>query len=439
MNYYEVNFDGMPGPTHHYGGLSKGNVASMESAEIVANPREAALQALKKMQLLHQLGLIQGVLPPHPRPAIRLLRSLGFRGSSSAILNEAARTAPALLSACSSSSNMWAANSATVSPSMDSQDGRLHFTPANLVSNLHRAQETAHTARLLKEIFPGSFFRHHPSLPATATLSDEGSANYTRLSATHAGPGVELFVFGRKAFDPSALTPTRFPARQTAEASQSIARRHRLQPNKVVFAQQNPVAIDAGVFHNDVIAVGNGPFFLYHEQAFVDTSRVIRDLKNAAAACGFTLELFEVKASQLSLEMAVRTYFFNAQIVTLPSGKMAMLAPQECFEHSETERLLKALPMDCIYRVDLNQSMRNGGGPACVRLRVVLSEKELRSTKTSVLLTEALYEKLVSCVKRYYRDRLTTQDLADPELWRESQQALAEIYALLDLSLSQTA
>ena len=47
---------------------------------------------------------------------------------------------------------------------------------------------------------------------------------------------------------------TRFPARQTREAFAAIARRHGLAPARTVFAQQNPVAIDAGVFHNDVIS-----------------------------------------------------------------------------------------------------------------------------------------------------------------------------------------
>ena len=71
-------------------------------------------------------------------------------------------------------------------------------------------------------------------------------------------PGVELFVYGRAAFDESAGGPRQFPARQTREASEAIARRHGLDPARTVFAQQHPDAIDAGVFHNDVIAVGDG-------------------------------------------------------------------------------------------------------------------------------------------------------------------------------------
>ena len=217
------------------------------------------------MKLLSDMGLVQGVLPPHERPDIKTLRRLGFRGSDAQILSTAARKSPFLLAACYSASSMWAANAATVSPSADTADGLVHFTPANLVSQFHRSLESEFTALLLKAIFNDeTAFVHHPALPVAAHLSDEGAANHVRLCSSHERGGIELFVYGRKSFDRTDSRPQVFPARQTLEASSAIARLHRLDPSKTVFARQNPSAVDAGVFHNDVISVGNENVFLYH-------------------------------------------------------------------------------------------------------------------------------------------------------------------------------
>lgn len=441
MEAYEVNFDGLVGPTHHYGGLSLGNVASMQHAEIPANPREAALQGLEKMWLLAQRGIKQAVLPPQERPSIDALHQLGFRGSDAQILSCAMQTSPALLAACSSSSSMWAANSATISPSADSDDGRMHITPANLISNLHRSLEPAETSRLLRAIFADDrFFVHHPPLLPSVTLGDEGSANHTRLSSCHGAAGIQLFVYGRKAFDRQGkgVAPQRFPARQTAEASQAIARRHQLNPSRTVFAQQNPDAIDAGVFHNDVISVGNDRLFLYHECAFVDTAQTISQLQQAAEEAHFALALIGISDKQLSLADAVKSYLFNSQIVTLPDGHMLMLTPQECLHLPQTKQVLDMIltgdnPVNEIIPIDLLQSMRNGGGPACLRLRVVLTEQELAAVKPTVFLTEELYRTLVRWVNTHYRDRLHLADLADPHLLDESRQALHELHGFLGL------
>jgi len=89
MKAYEVNFDGIVGPTHNYSGLSYGNVASMEHEKLISNPKEAALQGLQKMKFLMDLGLKQAVLPPQERPDIHTLRSLGFTGSDKDILEQA--------------------------------------------------------------------------------------------------------------------------------------------------------------------------------------------------------------------------------------------------------------------------------------------------------------------------------------------------------------
>ena len=178
----EFNFDGIPGPTHNYSGLAQGNLASERNASQVANPREAALQGVAKMRALAARGLAQAVLPPHERPAMWALRALGFSGSDADVLAKVTRDAPVMLAACSSAAAMWVANAATVSPSSDTTDGRVHFTPANLASHFHRALEAPTTTAVLRAIFadPGRFAVHEPLLPTPQT-GDEGAANHTRF------------------------------------------------------------------------------------------------------------------------------------------------------------------------------------------------------------------------------------------------------------------
>ncbi|WP_370298967.1 N-succinylarginine dihydrolase, partial [Pontibacterium sp.] len=127
MKAFEANFDGLVGPTHNYAGLSFGNVASEKHQAEVSNPKQAAKQGLTKMKALNDLGLVQGVLAPQERPDINTLRQLGFGGSDADVLAAAAKQAPRILAACCSASSMWTANAATVSPSADTANGKVHF------------------------------------------------------------------------------------------------------------------------------------------------------------------------------------------------------------------------------------------------------------------------------------------------------------------------
>ncbi|MBI5250626.1 MAG: N-succinylarginine dihydrolase [Desulfomonile tiedjei] len=437
----EVNFDGLVGPTHNYAGLAYGNPAAMEHAYSVSNPRAAVLQGLEKMKILMDLGLIQGVLPPQERPHLKTLRGLGFRGSDSEIIQAAARESPSLLSAVFSASSMWAANAATVAPSADTQDGRVHFTPANLITQFHRSIESEFTARVLKHIFlDEAAFAHHPPLIRALHFSDEGAANHSRLCSSHSSKGLQAFVYGRAAFDFSEILPKVFPARQTLEASSAIARLHLLDPGATVFLKQNPESIDAGVFHNDVASVGNQNVFLYHEQAFTDARQAVRDLKTSFSRISEQdLVLIEVSSNRVSLQDAVQSYLFNSQLVTLPNGGMSVIAPYESAEKLITSDLLSEItadnsnPIESIHYVDIRQSMKNGGGPACLRLRVVLTEKERALTHQGVYLTLELYRELVGWANSYYRDRLEPGDLLDPELRMESKSALDALTEILGL------
>lgn len=447
MTAREFNFDGLVGQTHNYAGLSPGNLASAANAGAASRPREAALQGLRKIKALADMGFAQGVIPPQERPDLWFLRDLGFSGSDADVLARAASDAPDMLAAACAASSMWTANAATVSPSADTTDRRVHFTPANLISNVHRSMEAATTTRILRAVFAdeGAFVVHDP-LPASPALSDEGAANHTRLCAEHGRPGVELFVFGRRAawdHDPEkrlTRAPKRHPARQTYEAGAAIARRHGLDAERVVLAQQNPDAIDRGVFHNDVIAVGNGTLLLHHEEAFADSPRVIDELRaRVAQTCDADLATVCVASDEMSVEEAVRTYLFNSQLLTLPDGSaMALISPRECSESPAASAVIDRLieggsPISEVHYFDLRQSMRNGGGPACLRLRVVLADDEAERVNQGVILTDERYRDLERWIERHYRETLSLADLADPTLVTETRDALDELTKMLGL------
>jgi succinylarginine dihydrolase len=437
MTAIEANYDGLIGPTHNYAGLSTGNLASTRHGGLVSNPKAAALQGLAKMRRLAELGLVQGVLPPQDRPAIGRLRQLGFRGRDAEVLEHAWATAPALVARVSSASSMWAANAATVSPSADTGDGRVHLTPANLLTMPHRAIEAAETAAALVAALPDSSrFAIHAPLPAHADFADEGAANHLRLAAAHGDPGVEIFVYGRSATEPA--TSRAFPARQTLEACQAAARRAGLDPRRTVYLRQSTAAIDAGAFHNDVVAVAHERTLLFHEAAFSEKEAALEAIRRAADGL-FEPELVEVTATELSLEDAVRSYLFNSQLVRpRAAAGLLLYAPLEVAEtpaaRACAERLVaSAGPIAGVEHVDLRQSMQNGGGPACLRLRLVLNDAERAAARASMLLDDALHAQLVSWIERHYRDRLAPSELGDPALLRESRTALDELTRLLGL------
>lgn len=429
----EANFDGLVGLTHHYAGLSFGNEASTRHQHQPSNPRLAAKQGLLKMKALADSGFVQGVIPPHERPNLPLLRQLGFSGSDAQVLAQAAQCAPGLLSAASSASAMWVANAATVSPSADSADGRVHFTVANLNNKFHRAMEAPQTARLLRAIFRDpQRFAVHDALPQVALFGDEGAANHNRLGAVYGDRSLQLFVYGRD--DNGGSAPGRYPARQTLQASQAVARLHQLEESQTLFVQQNPAVIDQGVFHNDVIAVSNRAALFCHQRAFVDQPALLAELRRRVP--GFAA--IEVPEARVSVADAVSTYLFNSQLLSRPDGGMLLVLPEESRQHPGVWRYLCELveqggPVRELRSFDLRESMHNGGGPACLRLRVVLTQEEQQALNPAVLMNDRLFALLNDWVDRHYRDRLTQADLADPQLLREGRDALDELTRLLDL------
>lgn len=431
---FEVNFDGIVGPTHNYAGLSFGNVASADHGGQSSSPKQAAQQGLDKAWALARLGLKQAVLPPQERPHIPTLRGLGFSGTDDrAVIADTASKAPHLLAAASSASCMWVANAATISPYADTGDGKTHITPANLCSMFHRSIEPPVTGRILQAIFAGDKYVHHAALPAGTQFSDEGAANHTRFCSDYADSGVEFFVYGDDLVRGNPR-PKKFPARQTLAACEAIARSHGLATDRTVYAQQNPDAIDAGVFHNDVIAVGNQNLLFHHELAFADSARVRQELDSAM---GSALNYIEVPSASVSLQDAVSSYLFNSQLLSVPGKDGAVLVvPGECEEVATVHAYLQQLETEnpLIHQVqyfNLRQSMNNGGGPACLRLRVVMSEEQIAECSARVFLDESLYTDLRSWIGKHYRESIAPAELVDPSLLLECRTALDELSDLL--------
>jgi succinylarginine dihydrolase len=443
MKYYEVNFDCLPGPTHLYGGLSKGNFASAASKDLISNPKQAALQSLDKMKFLHDLGYKQAVLPPHDRPNYELLKNFGFRGSNLELIKAALTQEPELLKSALSSSFMWAANAATVSPSFDTEDSTAYMTIANLKTNFHRAAEAFQTYKIFRSIFENTGIKICPPLPTTA--GDEGAANHIRFALDHGSKGVELFVYGYS-LELNLALPELYPARQCLEASMAIIEAHKLKEAHTVLAQQNPEAVDAGVFHNDVISTGNLNFFLCHELAFVNQHEVMEELKDKFKdTAGKDLILKQVTELEIELSSAVVSYLFNSQILG-DKDKMMILAPIECKEnpriHSYLEKLVREddNPIQELNFIDLKQSMLNGGGPACLRIRVVLNEEQLKKTNQKMMFSNDLYQKLKKSIETYYPEKFELSSISNASMLEQIENAYIDLQSILpikDLDLAR--
>jgi succinylarginine dihydrolase len=115
-----------------------------------------------------------------------------------------------------------------------------------------------------------------------------------------------------------------------------------------------------------------------------------------------------------------------------------LVAPVECSDHAVVSDYLARLtdgrgPIKDVATFDLKQSMRNGGGPACLRLRVDLAPDERAAVRANVFLDDALAAALEGWIVTHYRDRLAPEDLSDPALLDESRRALDELTQLLRL------
>lgn len=416
MKLVEVQVDRIVGPTHHFGGLGVGNVASLQNKGSISNPRAAALQGLEKMRLVAGLGVPQVILPPQERPLQRFLQALGFNGSLDEVLPRIAFESPEILSAAMSSSAMWTANAATVAASVDSPSDSAVMTIANLCSSLHRAIEPSQTQADLWTAFPDQVQITDP-LPGGAAMRDEGAANHMRLGSDQALPGVHVFVYGDQ--DP---LPKRFWPRQTLAACQAIARRHQLPPENTFFLKQHPDAIDAGAFHNDVVAASHHHLLLHHETAFFEAEESLRRIENRYKQL-YSRDLIriEVSASSLAIDDAIATYLFNSQIISPAAGGLpVIICPMQVSEDAQAQAVLQGWLdhshfTDALF-IELRQSMAGGGGPACLRLRVPLTDVQLQLIGKQNTWSPKLDESLRKVIRNCYPESLCFDDLSNAEI-----------------------
>lgn len=403
MALVEINFDGIIGPSHNYAGLSPGNIASANNAGAVSQPRAAALQGIEKMRANLRLGLAQGFFMPLDRPN---------RAWLAALATDMGHADPHIRAAAFSASAMWAANAATVSPAPDAQDGKCHLSAANLLTMAHRSHEWTGTLAQLRLAFADQrhFTVHGPVPPP---FGDEGAANFMRLCPSHGEAGLEIFVYGKPGGP--------FPARQHIESSKAIARAHRLDPERTLFIQQSEAAIAAGAFHNDVVAVANERVLFTHEQAFEDPEAAYAAIKAIMPEA----EIVVVPADRVSLADAVQSYLFNAQLVTLPSGEMALILPTEAQANPHVwgwleEHVAGNGPIRRLVPVDVRQSMANGGGPACLRLRVVADPATI---DPRFIADEGKLDRMAEMIAVHWPDAITPDQLGDPGLIEQVQRA----------------
>jgi succinylarginine dihydrolase len=177
----------------------------------------------------------------------------------------------------------------------------------------------------------------------------------------------------------------------------------------------------------------------HHEHAFEDKAALYAEIREKARGL-FEPVFVEVPAAQVSLEDAVSSYLFNSQLVRLPGDLgLTLIAPSEVRENNKTagyvaEKSARAgAVIGRVEYVEVRESMRNGGGPACLRLRVPMTSAEKHAAAAGFFLDDDLAEKLHAWITTHYREELGPADLGDPALVRETLTALDELTRILPL------
>lgn len=421
MSDLQLNISELPGPTFMYSGLSKDNVASVQNKHLVANPLKFAQLSLQRMRLLLEEGVPQVIFPPHRRPDMQALGDCGFTGDISHMISRADKFSSGYLEALLAASSVWTANAATVTPSADSEDGKVHITTANLNSHYHRSIEASQTHAKLARVFANDkFFSLHQALPGHRRFSDEGAANHMRFNGEAENRGLNVFVYGNDPDNPESMQ-----GRQTLWASKAICQLHALPDTKVLLQKQSNEAISRGIFHNDIISMNSHDLLVFHQQAYEDHESLIEKLTAQGICC------VEIKAEEFSLEHALSTYFFNSEFITGKDG-LVLLMSKSCQHDVKVQAQLDRIQtaynkeIKTMY-LDLNDSLRNGGGPACLRLRVLLNQEQFSAIPSEFLLTPKKLEALQEVVVRFYRESLSYEDV----LTETFQRSLQPVYTRL--------
>ncbi|RAP29456.1 hypothetical protein DID78_03615 [Candidatus Marinamargulisbacteria bacterium SCGC AG-343-D04] len=427
MSYSSVFIDGLMGPSYHFGGLSLGNTWSETHFKEISFPKKAALEGLHKMFEVYSLGLHQYVLPPVRKDVSALFRSLGYDHFNSESLRELFSVNPYFVSSVFSSSSAWLANIGHVTPACDSFTHKMNVTPANLNYCFHRSCDVEGYRDLLSTLFENC---HDVVLhrPITSSFGDEGSANTVRLSAS-SGEGFFLYVYGKTV---DRTYSHKYPARQSKEAFDILVKQHHVS-RKFVMVQQSQEAIDAGVFHNDVICFGLENLLIVHESAFENQEEVMSYVKELyEETFSEDLQVIVISREMMSLEEAVKSYFFNSQLLPLSDGGFHCFVSTHSRKYSALEQVLQYIQSECsrfsYSYVECDESIKNGGGPACLRLGFVASEHDRKLLNDAFLLTQERYDFLYSFISRHYPDEMQFEQLRDYEFLCECREIVDSLF-----------
>ena len=113
-------------------------------------------------------------------------------------------------------------------------------------------------------------------------------------------------------------------------------------------------------------------------------------------------------AAEVPLADAIRSYLFNAQLVTPPGGEQTLIVPTEARETPSVWRWIERHvagngPIRRVEVVDVRQSMANGGGPACLRLRVVADPA---TVDPRFLVDEAKLDRIGEVIARHWPEQI---------------------------------
>ena len=304
---------------------------------------------------------------------------------------------------------------------MDNIDNAIHITVANLNSMMHRSIEPKFTYKMLKRIL-NKKVNINKSLLNLPNIGDEGAANHIRIAERHNVPGYQIFVYSSE-----NISHAKTIERQSLIGSKLIARKNCVEDQRVFYLQQSNRAIRYGSFHNDIVSTANENIFIYHEEAFESTQElkvILAKLKKLVP----NFKPIKILNSEIDLQTIVSSYLLNSQLISLPSGGMMFLLPSEVKQYPNCMQWLEKISAEeeikKIKFIDVKQSMRNGGGPACLRLRMIFNENEISSVNKNFLLDDNKIDLLTNLIENKYRDRLQPDDLLDPNLADESLEIL---------------
>ena len=159
-------------------------------------------------------------------------------------------------------------------------------------------------------------------------------------------------------------------------------------------------------------------------------------LKNLEAKID-NFQFIEISDSEIPLKNIIDSYLLNSQLATNGQNEMMLILPEEVKSYETCmawlDKLKQISDIKLYDFVNIKQSMMNGGGPACLRLKVVLDENETKELNQNFLMTSDRLDAIKSLIEREYRDNLHPDDLPDPNLLDESRRVLDELTQIFDV------